>query len=105
MELLRIVDGYAELAKACAANPDRDGEQCSARVKHSGPYYHKYCTVFDVEGMTDGQEKEFIELSRDLMQHLYRALEQEHDYQNSDECISDLLEASEWEFTSDGKMI
>jgi hypothetical protein len=39
------------------------------------------------------------------MQHLYRALEQEHDYQNSDECISDLLEASEWEFTSEGKMI
>jgi hypothetical protein len=104
-EVLRIVDGYAELAKACAANPDRDGEPCSARVKHSGQYYHKYCTAFDVEGMNAEQEKEFIGLSRDLMEYLYRALEQEYEYRNSDDCISDLLEASEWEFTSDGKMI
>ncbi len=102
-ELLRIVDGYAELAKACAAN--QDGEHCSARVTHSGQEYHKYCTVFDVEGMTDDQEKELIELSRDLMQHLYRALEQEYEYQNSDECITETIEANEYEFTADGKMI
>ncbi len=104
-ELLRIVDGYAELAKACAANPEQDGEPCSARVKHSGHYYHKYCTAFDVEGMTDEQEKEFIELSRDLMEYLYRALEREYEYQNSDEAIADTIAANEYEFTADGKMI
>jgi hypothetical protein len=104
-ELLRIVEGYAELAKACADNPDQDGEPCSARVKHSGHYYNNYCTAFDVEGMTDDQEKAFMGLSRDLMEYLYRALEQEYEYQNSDECITETIEANEYEFTAGGRRI
>lgn len=103
-ELLRIVDGYAELAKACAANLEEE-EHAGASVRHSGYYYHAGCTSFDTEGMTDGQEKELIELSRDLMNWLYRRLESEYDWHNSDENIRETIEANEYEFTAEGKML
>ena len=100
-ELLRIVDGYVALRDTFPAH----GEHVGASVRHRGHYYHAGCTSFDTEGMTDDQEKELIELSRDLMNWLYRRLESEYDWYNGDERIRGTIEANEYEFTAEGKMI
>jgi hypothetical protein len=81
-----------------------------ATIKHVGHYSHKYETEFsceelngDDEDITDAQaEEEFIEMSRDLMEWLYRQLEREYEYQMSDEQIEETIRANEYEFTEDG---
>ena len=82
-----------------------------ATIKHSGRYSHKYMTDFsceelnsDDEDITEAQaEEEFAELSRDLMDWLYRQLEREYNYQMSDEQIDESIRANEYDFTEDGK--
>lgn len=83
------------------------------KVNHSGHYYHENCTVFDVS-ITDNQdneidtkeavetEKELIKLSRDLMVWIYRSLEKDYEYQNSDEVVDENIESNGYEFTADG---
>lgn len=75
-----------------------------AEVSPSGSYSHKFCTRFDCENMTDSQQSEFEDISRDLMQWLYRALENEYEYVNSDEQLVESILANEYEFTAEGKI-
>lgn len=83
-------------------------------VKHRGHYSHQYCTDFDVE-IRDADdvnvdseeattaEKALIEAARDFMAWIYRQLEQEFTYQNSDEAVDESIRANEYTFTSNGK--
>lgn len=85
------------------------------KVRHSGHYYHKFCTNFEVS-ITDNEdneidtkeaadaEKYLIELSRDLMEWIYRALEKEYEYLNEDEQIAESLIASNFDFEENGKV-
>ena len=95
-KLHRIVDGLAELAKEYP-----DGY---FTVKHRGHYSHSGCTSFDVELPCEQEEEleydspaykvlqvklgkdedTLVELARDFMDWIYRTLEKEWDYQNSD---------------------
>lgn len=79
----------------------------SANVKHSGHYYHKYCTKINVfngyDDATQEAEKTVEELLRDLMDWLYGTLRKEYYYLNSDEQVDDTIRANEYEFTEDGK--
>ena len=113
-ELHRIVDGLAELAKEYP-----DGY---FSVKHRGHYSHPGCTAFDVELPTEqeneleydspefkllqvklGEDEEtIIELARDFMDWIYKQLEKEWDYQNSDEQVEESIRANEYEFLEDG---
>lgn len=84
-------------------------------VSHRGHYYHEYCTTFEVslgEEEDNGSisqeewsqaEGDLIEASRDYMRWIYRQLEKEYEYQNSDEVIDDLLISNEYTFTEAGK--
>lgn len=113
-ELHRIVDGFAEIAK--------EYPEGSFRVKHTGHYSHSHSTSFDVE-LPNAQEDELeydspefkllqvklgkdedtlIELARDFMNWIYKQLEKEWDYQNSDEQIDETIRANEYEFSEDG---
>ena len=113
-ELHRIGDGLAELAKEYP-----DGY---FKVKHRGHYSHSRCTSFDVE-LPREQEEELeygspeykalqvklgqdedtlIELARDFMDWIYRTLEKDWDYQNSDEQVDEAIRANEYEFLEDG---
>lgn len=85
-----------------------------AKVRHRGHYYHEHCTEFDVsivdaeenEINTDAvisDEKHFIYLSKELMRWIYNRLEKEYDYQNSDEVITEAIEANGYTFTETGK--
>ena len=115
-ELHRIVDGLAEIAKEYP-----DG---SFTVKHSGPYPHSGCTHFNIElpceafdeaeycspeykrldEKISGDEETLRELARDFMNWIYRQLEKEWDYQNSDEQVEESIRANEYEFLENGTM-
>jgi hypothetical protein len=102
-----------ELAR-CAAELERIlliSPQLSASIKSSGHCSHEMATHFSVdfgdeEGTepfdTDEIEDAFKEVSRDLMRWLYRSLEKNWDYQNSDECVDENIRANEYEFDKDG---
>jgi len=96
-------------------------EQCdfSAKGKHTGHYYHEnsishYFTlearfnwsyknatdfVSEIESLVSDQiEQDAKELSREL----YKTLEKEWEYLNSDESVDESILANEYEFTEDG---
>lgn len=101
-EIKRIATGLAEIA---AKFPES-----SFHVKHSGHYYHEYCTEFDFdfgetsagEAGLDGAEEDLKSLARDFMKWIYRQLEAEWDYQNSDEAVDEAIEANDYQFYGDG---
>ena len=114
-ELHRIVDGLAELAKEYP-----DGY---FSVKHRGHYSHSECTSFDVELPNEKEEEldygspewktlqvklgededTLIQLARDFMDWIYKQLEKEWDYQNSDEQVDEAIKANEYEFLENGQ--
>ena len=104
-ELHRIAAEMRALAKA--------HKGASMSVKQRGHYSHEFCTEFSVdfgdeecngnaEAMTAAEES-IIETSRDAMRWIYRQLEKEYDYQNSDEVVDDTIRANEYEFDEDGR--
>lgn len=101
-ELHRIADELAALQKV-------SGYQLTARIGHSGRYYHKYTMGIDVEHGLDWVvlshiEDELIEALRDLAQWLYERLEQEYEGLMSEENLKESLEAGDYEFTEDGRV-
>jgi len=54
--------------------------------------------------MTADAEDDLTEYLRDFMNWIYRALENEHDYQNSDDVIIETIEANEYEFDREGNI-
>lgn len=117
-ELNRIASQLAEVTK--------EFPHASGAVKQSGHYYHEMCTIFDFEpGDDDAEEVEnliynspeykqradkvqraendFIELSRDAMRWVYRQLEKEYDFQNSDEQVDENIRINEYTFTATGR--
>ena len=105
-ELHRIAE---DLAKVAAALPLSSGG-----VKQSGHYYHEYCTRFEFEASEEKEDAEtnlainsaeddFIEASRDAMRWIYRQLEKDWEFQNSDETAGENILANEYTFTEAGK--
>ncbi len=82
------------------------GYRLSAHVKHSGHYYHSGCTDIDVtkgdDYAPDDAEKEVIRLLRRFMDWIYRQLEAEDAYRNSDEELESAILANDYEFEADG---
>lgn len=76
-------------------------------IKHSGRYYHEYCTNVYYLGDSEKAEQldeRFLELSRQLMRILYKKLNDEYDYLNSSEAITEFIKANDYEFTEDGTL-
>lgn len=105
-EISRIAAEFEETAK--------NFPNASFSVKHSGHYYHEFSTSFNVslgEDEDNGSisqeewsraEGDLIETARDYMRWIYKQLEKEYEYQNSDEVIDELLESNEYTFREDG---
>ena len=79
----------------------------TASVKHAGHYHHAHSTditVFDFHGgyAADSVEDELAELLRDYMNWIYKRLEAEFEWLNSDEQVDETIKANEYEFTEDG---
>lgn len=106
-EIRRIAAEFEETAK--------NFPNASFSVKHSGYYCHEFSTSFNVslgEDKDNGSisqeewsraEGDLIETARDYMRWIYRQLEKEYEYQNSDEVIDELLESNGYSFREDGK--
>lgn len=103
----------ADTLEALAAKqPD-----ASAKIEHRGWYSHEFCTEITVYlGDEDSDEttpqaafSEFEEsitkALRDFMRWIYRQLEAEYNYLNSDEMIDENLADNEYEFNSDGTIV
>ena len=76
-------------------------------IKYSGHYYHEYCTNVYYLGDNNKAEQldeRFLELSRQLMRILYKKLNDEYDYLNSSEAITEYIIANDYEFTEDGTL-
>lgn len=102
-ELHRIV-------KALAAVQKKSFYKLEATVKQSGRYYHAYSTDVEVYHNEDryhrdiGEaEDEIKEALRDFMDWIYKQLDSQNDYINSNEYIDENIIANEYEFTQDGR--
>lgn len=106
-EVRRIAAEFEETAK--------NFPNASFSVKHRGHYSHEFCTDFNVslgEDEDNGSisqeewsraESDLIETARDYMRWIYKQLEKEYEYQNSDEVIDELLESNGYTFREDGE--
>lgn len=110
-EIKRIAHEFGEIAKKYP--------ESSFTVTHRDRYYHERSVDYYFESFPDGDigsdwpsEKreeyegvieELKEASRDFMRWIYRRLEKEYDYRNSDECADEDISANEYMFTEDGK--
>jgi len=97
-----------EIAANLQAVQKRNFYGLYANVEHSGQHYHSRCTRFGIRRddaeMTADAEDDLTEYLRDFMNWIYRALENEHDYQNSDDVIIETIEANEYEFDREGNI-
>ena len=80
-----------------------------AKMTHSGHYYHSGCMDVEVsysEGMEDPPietANAVTEQMRAFADWIYKHLEAENEYQNSDEAVDDML--SEYTFDEDGEIV
>ena len=103
-ELHRIADELQAIQK-------RHFYKLYSRITQSGNYCH--ARTMSVETFWDYSTDEYPsievqyeieQLIRDFADWIYRQLEKEYEYQNSDEAIDDSIRANEYEFTSQGEI-
>lgn len=102
LELHRIADNLSALQRSYFYS-------LQARIKHSGHYYHKYCTIIDVDDANDREISDYVQKSiednlRDFMEQIYQWLAEEYDYLISEENFIESANDNELEFTSDGNL-
>ena len=99
-ELQRIAQNWQDLQKD-------NFYQIYGSVKHSGHYYHKYCTSFDIMNKKTGDnvnaetENATMKIMRDFMSWLYKNLNDQYDYLTSEEAIKETLICNEYTFNSE----
>lgn len=82
-----------------------------AYCKHSGHYYHEFCMTVSVEDNDNSYrdigeaEDDITELLRDFARWIYRQLEAESDYLNSEEAITENIEANDYDFDEEGNLL
>lgn len=80
------------------------------KTTHSGHYYHENSVIFDFEEIVNDKEinnyelfEDVKEVTRKFMKWIYKRLETEWEYQNSNECIDENIICNEYTFTENGK--
>lgn len=103
VELHRIADRLAEVQQ-------RNFFQLRAEVTHRGRYHHEFSMEIRVERdspthqvMTTDAEDIVVDAMRDIARWLYRRLEREWDFLNSDELVDEAIAANAFTFTEDGR--
>lgn len=79
-------------------------------VKHTGLYSHSYSMDYEHEFDTPREDIDFVsiweeveDVFRRFADWIYRALEKEWDYRNSDEAVDEMILANEYTFTAEGR--
>lgn len=98
------------IALALQALQRRYFYQLAASIRHGGRYYHEYSMEIAaerhglaVQDVSSAAEEAITEALRDLARWLYRQLEAEHDYLNSQEAVDEAISANEYTFTQGGR--
>lgn len=82
----------------------------TAATKHRGHYYHSGCMSVDVEHSDDSYrdigtaESDITDALRSFADWIYNQLEKEYEWCNSDEQVTESIEANEYEFDEDGSI-
>lgn len=82
-----------------------------ANMKHHGRYYHSGYMDVEVEYNGDDDrdiseaEDDITQLMRDFADWIYRQLENEYEYQSSDEVIDEVIIMNEYEFEENGDVV
>ena len=97
------------IASAWQALQARHFYKLTARVtKTDHRYSHENTVSFDVyrDGDYAMADAEYAvkEIGRDFMRWIYRQLEKEYEYLNSDESVDETIRANEYEFTENGSI-
>lgn len=84
--------------------------KASASTKHRGHYYHSGCMTVDIELENDNSllseiEDDITQALRDFADWIYKQLEKEWEYQDSDEAVEENIIINEYEFTQEGKRV
>jgi len=80
-----------------------------ARLTHRGHYYHEHSTTYEIDIPEDAEdsvpdfEENFKEACQYLMRKIYRQLEDEYEYQMSDEAVAEAIECNEYDFNEEGE--
>lgn len=102
LELHRIVEVLEDIQK-------HYGNCITATIRPKGRYYNSsYATICvnnEHDVIHNHDEQQVIELLRDFMTWIYKQLEREYDYQNSDDHIKEILIANDCEFLKDGTLV
>jgi hypothetical protein len=82
----------------------------TARIKQNGRYSHEMTMEIDVthrdyREVKRDDEEEIIDCLRDFARWIYRRLEAEYEYQNSDEVVDETIIINAYEFDEDGNRI
>lgn len=84
----------------------------TASTQQSGHYYHSGCMSVSVDcderfkqSVFSAFEDAVTEALRDFADWIYRQLENEYEYQNSDEQIDEAITANAYEFDEDGERV
>jgi hypothetical protein len=106
-ELHRIADELDAIAKRYPEEVSGSiGRPYGSNYSHANTMYIDATTI-DADGdevsLNEGDEDAVQELYRDLANWLYKTLNAENDYMNSDEQVEDAIRANEYTFTEDGK--
>ena len=98
------------IADTLLAAQRRNFYQLYADIDHRGRYYHEGSMEIAVrrdspvwQDMTDDAEEVVGQALRDLAHWLYRQLEREYDYLNSDEAVDATIRANLYTFTETGR--
>lgn len=79
----------------------------TASIKHTGHYYHEHSMTIDVESkqieVSRQDEDELAANLRSFARWIYRQLEDEYEYENSDEVVAENIRINEYTFTANGK--
>lgn len=104
-EIKRIA---SELASVAERFPN-----ARASVTHRDRYCHEHSVSFDIElsdesedlsdEAQDSAREQITEALRDFMRWIYRQLEKEFEYVNSDEAVDESIIANDYDFTEDGE--
>lgn len=79
----------------------------TARIEHRGHYYHSGCMSIDIEHRENRYQdvdKFDTDIFRNFADWIYKRLENEWEYQNSDEAVDESIACNGYEFTRDGSI-
>ncbi len=87
-----------------------EGKKLTGNITQSGNYVHSHtmaATAYDEEGeeLDVATSDRFRDLMRDFADWIYKGLEEDYDYQTSDEAINESLSNGEYEFDEEGEML